>query len=359
LEEKVPKEFFKDKVVLIGGSAAGLFDIVASPFDPGHPAVEVHANIIHNILKGNFLIPMSKWITAVTLFLIGLVTGVVSFKLPLSKGILTSSVLLLGYLIVSIHLFETKGIWLEIFSPSIVIMGVYTVVWSYRYLLEEQEKRQIRAIFSRYVSKEVVDELLSSPPRLRLGGERRVLTVLFSDIRGFTHLSDSLNPKDLVAILNEYLARMTKIVFKYKGTLNKFIGDALMIIYGAPIPQKDHARRAVLTALEMQEEIKKFEKERGILIEIRIGINTGEAVVGNIGSIERSEYTAIGNTVNVASRLESIAKIGQILITQSVYEEVKDMIEVKKLPPLEIKGVSGLIQLYEVIGLKNKAMIKG
>jgi adenylate cyclase len=216
----------------------------------------------------------------------------------------------------------------------------------------------IKDTFGRYVSKQVAEAILNG--RLELGGERKRATVLISDIRNFTAISEKFPPEEVVDFLNEYFSEMVSVVIKYEGTLDKFIGDALLAVFGAPIAHPDDAKRAVFAALEMQEKLKEFNKKRVKKgkNEIRIGIavHTGNLVAGNIGSEVRMEYTVIGDTVNLTSRLEPLNKqFGtQILISESTYSEVKDDIEVREIPAVELRGKEEKVKIYDVLGKKSK-----
>ncbi len=220
-----------------------------------------------------------------------------------------------------------------------------------------REKEVIKGAFSKYVTKSVVDRILQHRDGLKLGGEKKVVTVFFSDIRGFTPMSEVLSAEEVVQLLNEYFTAMTAIIFKYEGTLDKFMGDAIMAVYGAPIEMPDHAERAVLAAIEMSRKMTelqaKWKMEGKREVNIGIGINTGEVVVGNIGSNERMEYTAIGDNVNLTQRLESVAEKGQILISASTYEKVKHKVDVVMLDPIKVKGKTDKVVAYSVQGLKS------
>lgn len=220
-----------------------------------------------------------------------------------------------------------------------------------------REKEVIKGAFSKYVTKSVVDRILQHQDGLKLGGEKKVITIFFSDIRGFTPMSEVLSAEEVVHLLNEYFTAMTTIIFKYEGTLDKFMGDAIMAVFGAPIDMPDHAERAVLAAIEMSVKMAelqaKWKMEGKREVNIGIGINTGEAVVGNIGSNERMEYTAIGDNVNLTQRLESVAEKGQILISASTYEKVKNKVNATMLDPIKVKGKTEKVIAYSVSGLKS------
>lgn len=222
-------------------------------------------------------------------------------------------------------------------------------------IFEDFEKKQIKNIFKRYVAEEVMEEMLKNPDAY-LKTIKQEITVLFSDLRGFTSMSEKLKAEDVVDILNEHFEVMTEIILKHKGTLDKFVGDEIMAVFGAPIYYEGHALRAVKVALEMQEAQKKltrkWKKKYNVDVEIGIGINTGEAIIGNIGSKDRMDYTAIGDTVNVGARLCSKADGGQTIISSRAYEEVRKSVRVNKLEALELKGKAKPQQVYEVAGLR-------
>lgn len=219
------------------------------------------------------------------------------------------------------------------------------------------EKEKIKGAFNKYVNKDILDRILQHKDGLRLGGEKKVITVFFSDIRGFTPMSEKLTAEEVVHILNEYFTEMTAIIFKRQGYLDKFMGDAIMALYGAPLDVPDHAEQAVMAALEMAQKMKelqaKWRMEGKLEVNIGIGINTGEVVVGNIGSNERMEYTAIGDNVNLTQRLESVAEKGQILISGATYERVKHKVEAVMLDPIKVKGKTDKVIAYSLQGLKT------
>jgi adenylate cyclase len=215
----------------------------------------------------------------------------------------------------------------------------------------------IKRAFTRYVAREVVDEILKDPERLVLTGERREVTVLFCDIRGFTPLSERLDPEGVVLLLNEFYNLMIEMTFKHDGTLDKFLGDGVMCVFGAPIALTDHAMQAVRTALDMQAGIAAL-SARFILagrppIAVGIGVSAGQVVAGTVGSEDRMEYTAIGDSVNLAARLESIAKPGQILISQQTFAMVDDRVQAKAMGAVRVKGKEEEVEVYEVIGLTS------
>ena len=349
---------FKDKIVLIGTTAAGTVDLWATPHSPVVPGVEVQANVLNTILNQDFLRLCPKGINISIILILGLGLGLVIPRVrPLPGGLLALGILVL-YLLVAGLFFSSARINLEIIRPSLTIVLAYLGIVVYRYMAEEKEKKWIRRVFSRYVTTQVVDEILSEPEKLSLGGERRPVTILFADIQGFTSLAEDMSPEEVVGILNEYFSAMTKIIFEHQGTLDKFIGDCIMAVFGAPLAIPDHTKRALYTALEMKEELRKLQgkwkREGKIPFRVGIGINTGEVVVGNIGSEERMEYTAVGSEVNLASRLESLTREydAEIIISEAVYQKVKDIIKVKPLGEAKIKGMKRPVRIYELLGLR-------
>jgi adenylate cyclase len=218
-----------------------------------------------------------------------------------------------------------------------------------------REKEMIKRAFTRYVAREVVEEILKDPENLVLSGERRQVTVLFCDVRGFTPMSERLAPEEVVLLLNDFYNLMIETTFKYDGTLDKFLGDAVMAVFGAPMAHPDHSARAIRTALAMQEGITGLNERRARdgkeSISVGIGVSAGEAVAGTVGTEDRMEYTVIGDSVNLAARLESNAKPGQILISHRTYERVRDLVEARPLGRIRVKGKEEEVEVYEVLGL--------
>ena len=347
---------FEDRIVLVGLTATGSTDLRAIPFVPLYPQVGVLASAINSILNRDFLIPVSRGTNVLLLFVLGIIIGISIPRMRPLKGVLFALFILITYLFLAFYSFSQKALCLTVVYPGTIIFFSYLSTIIYKYATEEKEKKRIKSIFQRYVSSQVVDELLTSPDRVALGGRRREVTVLFADIREFTRMAGRMAPEDVVSILNEFFTMITEVIFKYHGTLDKYMGDAVMAIYGAPIEEQNHAEKALGAALEMQERMELLGKrflERGIEpIKIGIGINTGEAVIGNIGSLQRMEYTAIGDSVNLAARLEEVAKPDQILISENTYRVVKDIVKARILEPIAIRGKAELVQVYEVLGLK-------
>ena len=284
--------------------------------------------------------------------------GYLFSRISIIMTILTTFFLVLGYFFAGYALFETRSIITAFATPMIMIGVNFGLTTSFRLITEQKEKKYIRQTFSKYVSKTVVDVLLKHPEMVKLGGDKAILTVLFSDIRGFTTISEKLTPEQLVEHLNEYLQAMTDIVYKYDGTLlDKYVGDALMAFWGAPVPQEDHAYRACKACLEMMSVLHRMNKNWESLgklpLNIGIGLNSGDMVVGNMGSVSRMNYTLMGDNVNLGSRLEGTNKEygTNIIISEYTYELVKDKVIVRELDLVKVKGKHLPVKIYELCGL--------
>jgi adenylate cyclase len=251
------------------------------------------------------------------------------------------------------------GIWVNVVYPLLGLFLTYTSLTVYHFMTEERERKKIKGAFSYYVSKSVMNEMLQHPDRLKLGGDKKDLTVLFSDIRGFTSISEGMSPEELVTLLNEYLTVMTDIVFKYEGTLDKYIGDAIMAIYGAPIVRQNHPASACQSALHMMRELETLNKrwlsEGKKPVDIGIGINTGLMMVGNMGSEQRFDYTVMGDAVNLASRLEGANKEykSHILISETTYDRVKAEFVCMEVDTIRVVGKNIPVRIYQLLGHEN------
>jgi len=253
---------------------------------------------------------------------------------------------------------------MNVVNPSLAIVFAYFGTAVYQYLTERQQKAIIKNMFGHYINPAVVNELVANPEKAKLGGDRRELTVFFSDIASFTTISEQYHakPEGLVALLNEFLDEMTRIVLKYEGTLDKYEGDAIMAFWGAPLPQKDHALRTCLAALDMQKRLEalrpKWIKEGRPPLSVRMGINTGIVIVGNMGGRDRFDYTVIGDSVNLASRLEGANKQykSNIMISDFTYTHVKTKVTVRELDLIQVKGKTEPVKVYELLGTADMEM---
>ncbi|MCH8209311.1 MAG: adenylate/guanylate cyclase domain-containing protein, partial [Nitrospinae bacterium] len=351
----------QNKIVLVGGTAAAMHDIHASPFGP-FPGVEGHAHIIESIIQEDYLM-RPEWLLLLDLLVIifsGLVLGIMAMSLPAYSMALFLFVGISGYLAADWYLFTQKGIWIHAVFPVLSQIFVYSGITLYRFIFDEREKRFIKGAFGQYLSPKVVEQLVDDPSMLKLGGERKVLTAFFSDVAGFSKISESLSPDQLVELLNNYLTEMTDILMNYDGTVDKFEGDAIISFFGAPVHFKDHARRCCFAALDMQKRLSElrtqWKREGKHELFVRIGLNTGPMVVGNMGSKTRMDYTMMGDSVNLAARLEGVNKqyMTSTMISEFTYEEAKDDIEVRELDSIRVVGKKQPVRIYELIGRKGE-----
>ncbi|MBI4691320.1 MAG: adenylate/guanylate cyclase domain-containing protein [Nitrospirae bacterium] len=350
LDGGIDTKALEGKIVLIGATAIGIYDLRVTPFSPAMPGVEKHANVIASILEGRF-IRQSPFAAKLSILLISgfLFSFVVTrFKAVGASGI--AGLFLFLILASGYYMFAQKGIWVNISYPMVNMLLIFISSIAYNYAVEEKYAKRIRAMFSSYVTEKIVNELIKNPNMAKLGGERREITVLFSDIRGFTTFSEKHAPEEVVAILNEYLGAMTEIVFRWEGTLDKFVGDAIVAFWGAPMRQENHAELAVRCALDMVARIEKLQQkwqsEGKSPLDMGIGINTGEVLVGNIGAEgKKMDYTVIGDNVNLGSRVEGLTRKynTHILITESTLNKIRDIVIESRLGHLSIKGMEKVI----------------
>ena len=358
LAGKLPKETFKDKIVLVGATAIGIGDIRTTPFGPLYPGPEVHANVVDNILAGDF-IEKPRWSKVFDLSAIvalGLVLGLVLPRTSALAGLLFAGALFVGYVLGDYLLFAKARIALNMVYPLFTVAATYTVLTLYRFLSEERERRRIKQAFQHYVAPDVIEIMLKDPAGVRLGGEERVLTALISDLEGYTSFSERHKPNEVIGVLSDYYANMTEQVFAVQGTLVEYVGDELFALYGAPVTQADHAKRACDSALAMRarraalnEEWPKVGRPR---LKARTGINTGNMLVGNIGSKYRFHYGAMGDPVNLASRLEGLNKTyrTEIIISGYTADQVDGAFRLRELDLVRVKGRGQALGIYELLG---------
>ena len=354
LEPDAPN--LKDKIVFIGATAADLHDEQLTPFSRGQamPGVEIQANITNMLIQGYRLHPlnfgwMALWIFAAALF--PAIILLVIKKVVWEAALIISAVFAQT---IAVIIFFSNGLVVNFIHINLALILSAVAIFVYRYISGEKEKREIKKIFSKYVSSEVLDGILADASKVKLGGEEKEVTVFFSDIRGFTTLSERTTPKELVGVLNQYFSAMAEKVFQHKGYLDKYIGDAIMAFWGAPVGDTNQADNALRASLEMVEALKKLNKllsESGKPeINIGIGLYTGPAIVGNVGSNDRLSYTVIGDTVNVASRLEGLNKEYKtnIIIGESTKNKLKGRYNLKQLGAVKVKGREEAVNIYSV-----------
>ncbi len=361
LDGTVDPAVFQDAVVLVGAYAVGMQDayMPAIAHNSQMYGVEIHANIIEALLEGKTQLPAPPLVYALAAAFLCGVFYVCSEKMRmLHSTILLTVLTVLDFVFVKV-MYGSGWIVPTILLP-VCLLAVWLVQMVRRYLAEIMRRRRVINVFKQYVAPQVVDKISKDKDfELVIGGENRHIAVLFVDIRGFTTMSESLEPEEVVEILNEYLGLTTQSIFDNGGTLDKFVGDATMAVFNAPFDLDDYIFRAVATAWDMQAGAdriaEKFRRRYGKSVSFGIGINCGNAVVGNIGCDFRMDYTAIGDTVNTAARLESNAKPGQILISKDVYEAVKDRVAVTPIGEIPLKGKSNGVFVYQLDDVKDRA----
>lgn len=348
------------KWVLVGFTAPGLMDLKPTPLAPVYPGVEIHATLLDNLLQGDFLKPVSPWVMRLTaLFGAAAVTLGVLWTTRLWATLAVPAGLFTALAALSLWLF-TVGWWADPVLPGSSLGLGFGLAAAYSYATEGRQKQAIRRMFAQYMSEKVIAHLMAHPELLKLGGERRRVTVYFSDLAGFTSLSERLSPEEVVNLLNEYLSLMTDIILEEEGTVDKFEGDAIMAFWGAPLPQEDQALRACRAALRQQRALADLNRRlvgKGLPpLTMRIGLHTGEAVVGNLGSQSRFDYTVIGDAVNLASRLEGLNKFYGTLImaSEATREECRDAVEFQELDQVAVKGREMPVTVFQVLALKGE-----
>lgn len=354
LDGKIAPQAFKDSIVFVGAYAPGMQDAYNVAIQKGAQmyGVEIHANILEALLEGKTNQPISEITFGIIAAIIVVVFAVVCWKTKIVVSTVVM-VLAIGLNFVAGKMLYGKGFVMNVVLLPTMFLLTYVYFLIEGYLTEILRRRKVVSAFKKYVAPQVVDEISKQEDfKIVLGGESRDIAVLFVDIRGFTPMSESLEPEQVVEILNEYLQLTTESIFKNGGTLDKFIGDATMAVFNAPFDLDDYIYRAVCTARDIaagsQELEEKLMERFGKTVSFGIGVNCGRAVVGNIGCDFRMDYTAIGDTVNTAARLESNAKKGQILISESVYEAVKNRIEVTPIGEIPLKGKSKGVFVYQL-----------
>ena len=354
LEGRVDPRAFAGCVVLVGAYATGMQDAYNAPNQKGSQmyGVEVHASILESLMEGTTGVPVSDTLYALLVALLAVAFYLGCSRLKLALATAAALAMIAADLAVCALLYRAGHVTRLIELPIMVLAGYICCIIS-RYLLEALRRRQVVNAFKKYVAPQVVDAVSKKGEfKLELGGQKRHIAVLFVDIRGFTPMSEGLQPEQVVEILNEYLALTTGAIFKNGGTLDKYIGDATMAVFNAPFDLDDYVYRAVCTARDIAAGSEELEKKLmarfGKSVSFGIGVNCGDAVVGNIGCDFRMDYTAIGDTVNTAARLEANAKRGQILISDAVYQTIKDRVEVTDIGVIPLKGKSNEIFVYQV-----------
>jgi adenylate cyclase len=345
---------FKNKIVFIGLTAAGLTDSFQTPFGEGTmPGIQLHASVADSLLSDLFMREAPAWSAFASTLGVAVLIGLMSATLPFAWAAGGAAAVAAAWTGVSLYTFG-GGLSIPVAQP---LLGMALAVFggtAYRYFVEDAEKRKVSRLFGRYVSRDVYKQLMANPGLAELGGRRREMTVLFSDIRGFTSITEKGDPDELVAQLNDYFTRMVEIVFRHGGTVDKFVGDMVMALFGAPVDDADHAEHAVAAALDMSAALgelnAKWAAEGRVPLDIGIGINSGDMIAGNIGSSAIMSYTVIGDNVNLASRLESLNKDYhcRIIISDATRTRLRKAYDIRPLGGVVVKGKTRPVEIFEV-----------
>lgn len=351
-------EEIEGKIALLGTSATGLYDLRATPYENVFPGVEVHANVIDNILQGDFL-QKASYLDGVNIVSIFVLTFFVFFLVSVTPFLLKPFVFLLFFSLYVVFSYQTLfsyGLVLNIVFPmlSIVLAFVFSIIIDFFYNIKQE--KAIKNKFASKVSKSVMDDILKNIDKNEFSAKNKEITIFFSDIRGFTQISEQLKAKELIEYLNAYMEPMSTIIIKNQGTIDKFIGDAIMAYWNAPIDVENHADMAVKTSLEQLEALdelnRRFVKDKLPIIDIGIGLNTGEVIVGEMGSSLRSDYTVIGDAINLGSRVESLCKYygSKLNITNFTKDKLKEKYIFRFLDFVRVKGKNQAVEIWQVIG---------
>jgi adenylate cyclase len=348
---------FKGKIVFVGFTAAGLVDVFQTPMSTEGagtmPGIQLHASMADSILSNRFIRPATNRSRIGTILIVALAIGMLAAFLPFTTAALASLAILGGWTWFTVGAFKS-GLWLNLVQP--VAVGGLALFFgaAYQYFIEGKEKRKVARLFGRYVSRDVYSQLMANPDQAELGGKRREMTVLFSDIRGFTTVTERGDPEELVRQLNEYFSRMVEIVFRHKGTVDKFVGDMVMALFSAPLDDTDHANHAVQAAVDMVRELGELNRAwvaKGMTqLDIGIGVNSGDMIAGNIGSSSIMSYTVIGDNVNLGARLESLNKDykTRIIISEATRARLTGEFQIRPLGDVTVKGKSKAVQIFEI-----------
>lgn len=347
---------FGNKLVIIGATAPDLHDSFFVPTSEGvaMAGVEIHANILQNLILNNFVVKQSDLTILFIVLLVGFVSVFFVSHLKARYAALFVFLILGFYLFAGVFAFSHFDYLFDLFFVPLSLIIFTGAGAELNYLEQKKETMFITNAFGKYISKNVLNQIISRKHSLQLGGDKRTITIFFSDIRGFTTISEKLTPEQLVSLLNEYLSAMTNIILEHQGTLDKFIGDAVMAFWNAPLPNKEHAKLACNATLAQIRAVKELQKgwvDKGLpVINIGCGLNTGDAIIGNMGSHDRFDYTAIGDTVNLGSRLEGLTKTYgvHIIISESTYALVKNDFNCRKLDAVKVKGKKIPVKIYEL-----------
>lgn len=352
-------EEISNKMCIVGLTATGTHDIASIPLHNEYPAVGTYLNTVNTIINEQYINKPEKTITFLITILISLLSGISIQRLHARLSLLTGILLFIILNATAIILFVFLNIWIDQLGTNLALLLPSVTLISFKLVREESDKKFIKNAFSRYLAPDYIEQIIRNPDLLQLGGQSEVITTFFSDVAGFSTLSESITPAELVIRLNEYLQEMTDIIISHGGTVDKYEGDAIMAFYGAPIPHSDHELRACLAAIDMKAKLRELQEHWRKIgkkeLFVRMGMNTGEAIVGNMGSRIKMDYTAMGDSVNLASRLEGANKVYNTvaMISVNTQKAVKDSVETRELDIIKVVGKNEPTAIYELLGKKG------
>ena len=358
LNKNIPKDKLKGKITLFGASAPGLLDLRSTPLEPASPGVEVHANIIQGILDGRIL-HAPGYTQGFEFILIALIGIILTFTLPMLSALYSTLVIVLSSIILissNFYAWTSAQLVLPIAAPVLLVILLFALQMTYGFFVESRGKRQLAHLFGQYVPPELVDEMSAKMDDINLDGEMREMSVLFSDVRGFTSISESLEPKELTSYINAFLTPITRVIHDNRGTIDKYMGDAVMAFWGAPLEDRQHALHALNAAVAIVERMKslreEFSEKQWPQIYVGVSVNTGIMNVGNKGSEFRVDYTILGDAVNLGARLEGLTKVYGVDIITSEFtkHEVPEYVY-RQLDRVRVKGKDKPVSIYEPLGL--------
>ncbi len=352
-------ESLRDCIAVTGLTAVGTVDIGSVPTNREYPMVGSYLNTVNTIINEAFIFEVPVWVNLLIIIVLAVITGFAVQRMTAKTTVPFVVIMLAASVAGAEYMFIGRSIWLDMIGISLAVIMPSLVISSVKFVGEEKQKRFIKSAFGHYLDHGVIEQIIANPDILDLGGNEKSITIFFSDVQGFSTISEKLTPSGLVSLLNEYLSEMTDIILKHGGTIDKYEGDAIIAFFGAPVPFEDHALRCCLAAIEQQKrlaELRKVWAEQGRdLLKVRMGMNTGTAVVGNMGSKTRFDYTMMGDSVNLASRLEGANKAygSCSMISGSTYEEVKNDVEARKLDVIRVVGKKEPVAVYELMDVKG------
>lgn len=358
--KRAPREYFKDKIVVVGSSLIGLFDLKTTPIDINYPGVELHATFIQNVLQNDFLNQTPHYNKNLICVFIVLFAVYIFLKRSLVWSIIDFISLTALLALCSIIAFERYNFIIDV-SDYIYFFGLsFITTLVFKFKTESKEKQHIKNTFSKYVSPTIIEAIMKEPEKLRFGGENRYITALFTDVKDFAAISESVPPEKLTEFMRAYMNEMTEIVFKQEGMLDKYIGDAIVALFGAPVYINDHSKKACFAAFEMKLKSDQLRNKNANIaafknLDTRFGVNSGDMIIGNMGSDRLFDYTAIGDEMNLASRLENLNKIygTSIIISERTAGELDDNFLIRELDCVYVKGKKRAVRIYELQTIKS------